>query len=149
MEVVMSLVRFEANPMSSLLDELDTFWSGDFNRTGRDLVNSTYPNVDIVETETGYGITADLPGLSKEDVKVRVENSVLTISGEKKTEVEKRDKNRYYHFERSYGKFSRAFSLPDHVDSASIDARFNNGVLEVSLKKTEEAKPKAIEVKVQ
>lgn len=145
----MSLVRFEANPMSSILDELDTIWSGGFTQTGRELMDRMYPNVDIVETETGYVITADLPGLSKEDVKVHVENGVLTISGEKKTEVEKRDKNRYYHFERSYGKFSRAFSLPDHVDSVNIDARFNNGVLEVSLKKTEEAKPKAIEVKVQ
>jgi len=145
----MALVRYESNPIATLLDELDTFWPGSFSQTGRDLVNVTYPNVDIVESETGYNITADLPGLSKEDVKVNVENGVLTISGEKKTDVEKREKDKYYHFERSYGKFSRSFSLPEHVDSAHIDARYNNGVLEIALKKTEEAKPKAIEVKVQ
>jgi HSP20 family protein len=149
MEVFMSLVRYETSPISTLLDELDTIWSSGFNQTGRELVNRMYPNVDIIESETGYRITADLPGLAKEDVKVHVEDGVLTISGEKKTEAEKRDKNRYYHFERSYGKFSRSFSLPDHTDNANIDARFNNGVLEIALKKTEEAKPKAIEVKVQ
>jgi HSP20 family protein len=149
MEDFMALIRYEANPMSTLLGELDNLWLDDFGRTGRDLVNCTYPNVDILETETGYRITADLPGLSKEDVKVNIENGVLTISGEKKTEVEKRDKNKYYHFERSYGKFTRSFSLPEHVDSAGIDARYNNGILELNIKKNEEAKPKAIEVKVQ
>jgi HSP20 family protein len=112
-------------------------------------VNRVFPSVDIIETETAYEITADLPGLSKEDVKVHIENGVLTISGDKKTAIEKRDKNKYYHFERNYGKFTRSFSLPDHVDSASIDARYNNGVLDISIRKTEEAKPKTIEVKVQ
>lgn len=145
----MSLIRYEANPIASLLEELSDRWSDDDCRTGRDLVNCTYPNVDIVETETGYGISADLPGLSKEEVKVHIEKGVLTISGEKKTEVEKRDKDKYYHFERSYGKFSRSFSLPDHVDSTNVDAHFNNGVLKVNITKTEEAKPRTIEVKVQ
>jgi HSP20 family protein len=143
----MSLIRYEANPIATLFDELDSVWSGGL--TGRQLEDCMYPSVDIVETETGYGITADLPGLSKDDIKVHVEKGVLTLSGEKKTEAEKREKNKYYHFERSYGKFTRSFSLPDHVDSASIDARFNNGVLEINLKKTEEAKAKAIEVKIQ
>jgi HSP20 family protein len=149
MEDGMALIRYEANPMATLLNELDNVWLDDFSRTGRDLANLTYPNVDIIETDAGYGITADLPGLSKEDVKVNIENGVLTISGEKKSEVEKRDENKYYHFERSYGKFSRSFSLPDHVDSVNVEAHFNNGVLQVDIKKTEEAKPKAIEVKVQ
>lgn len=145
----MSLIRYETSPMATLLNELDNLWLDDFSRTGRDLANLTFPNVDIVESDSGYGITADLPGLSKEDVKVNIDNGVLTISGEKKTEIEKREKNKYYHFERSYGKFSRSFSLPDHVDSANIEAHFNNGVLQVNIKKTEEAKPKTIEVKVQ
>lgn len=145
----MSLIRYEANPISALLNELDNLWVDDFSRTGRDLAHLTYPNVDIVESDTGYGISADLPGISKEDVKVNIDNGVLTISGEKKTEIEKREKNKYFHFERSYGKFSRSFSLPDHVDSANIQAHFNNGVLQVNIKKTAEAKPKTIEVKVQ
>ena len=105
--------------------------------------------MDIAESENGFRISADLPGLSKQDIKLSVEDGVLSISGEKKQEVEKKEKDRYYHFERSYGRFCRSFTLPANVDSANIDARYNNGVLEVHLRKTEEAKPKAIEVKVE
>jgi HSP20 family protein len=144
----MSLIRYEASPVVTLFDELDSLLGSNFSWSGRDLEGSLYPSVDITESDTGYKITADLPGLSKEDIRVNFENDTLTISGEKKREVEKREKERYYHFERSYGKFCRAFSLPVNIDHAHIDAKFTNGVLEIHLKKTEETKPKAIEVKV-
>jgi HSP20 family protein len=145
----MSLIRYEARPMVTLFDELDNMLSTGFDWTGRELESALYPNVDITESDTGYAIKADLPGLTKEDIKVDVEDGVLSISGEKKREVEKREKDNYYHFERSYGRFCRSFTLPAHVDGKNIEARYTNGVLEVHLKKTEEAKPKAIEVKVQ
>ena len=145
----MSLIRYEAAPITTLFDELDSLLSTGYDWTGRELDGSLYPNVDITESETGYVIKADLPGLAKEDIKVSVEDGALSISGEKKREVEKKDKNNYYHFERSYGKFCRSFTLPTHVDGKNIEARYANGVLEVHLKKTGEAKPKEIEVKVQ
>jgi HSP20 family protein len=144
----MSLIRYETSPITSLFDELGELFGNNFDMSGRNLDGSLYPNVDITESDSGYRISADLPGLSREDIKVSVEDGVLAISGEKKHEVEKREKDRYYHFERSYGKFCRSFSLPANVDNANIDAKYNNGVLEVLLKKTEETKPKAIEVKV-
>jgi len=145
----MSLIRYEAAPIATLFDDLDGLFSTGFDWTGRELAGSLYPNVDITESEAGYAIMADLPGLAKEDIKVSVENGVLSISGEKKREVEKKEKNNYYHFERSYGRFCRSFTLPTYVDGKSIEAKYNNGVLEVHLKKTEASKPKAIEVKVE
>jgi len=144
----MSLIRYETSPITSLFDELGELFGNNFDMSGRNLDGCLYPNVDITESDSGYRISADLPGLSKEDIKVSVEDGVLAISGEKKHEFEKKEKDRYYHFERSYGKFCRSFSLPANVDHANIDAKYNNGVLEVLLKKTEEPKPKAIEVKV-
>jgi HSP20 family protein len=144
----MSLIRYETSPITSIFDELGELFGNNFDMTGRNLNGSLYPNVDITESDSGFRISADLPGLSKEEIKVSVEDGVLSISGEKKHEFEKKEKDRYYHFERTYGKFCRSFSLPANVDNASIDARYNNGVLEVLLKKTEETKPKAIEVKV-
>lgn len=145
----MSLIRYEAAPLTTLFDDFDTLLPTGFDWTGRELAGTLYPHVDITESETGYAIKADLPGLAKEDIKVSVEDGVLSIIGEKKREVEKKEKNRYYHFERSYGKFCRSFTLPAHVDGKNIEARYANGVLEVHLKKTGEAKPKEIEVKVQ
>jgi len=144
----MSLIRYETSPITSLFDELGDLFGSTFDLSGMNIAGSLYPTVDITESDNGYRITADLPGLSKEAIKVSVEDGVLSISGEKKQESEKKEKDRYYHFERSYGKFCRSFSLPANVDNANIDAKYNNGVLEVLLKKTEEAKPKAIEVKV-
>jgi HSP20 family protein len=145
----MSLIRYETSPITTLFDDLGDLFGKTFDLSGRDIAGTLYPTVDIAESENGFRISADLPGLSKEDIKVSVEDGVLSISGEKKQEVEKKEKDRYYHFERSYGRFCRSFTLPANVDSANIDARYNNGVLEVHLRKTEEAKPKAIEVKVE
>jgi HSP20 family protein len=144
----MSLVRYEANPIAALFDEMESLWSNPFDLTGRTLEGRMFPNVDIVEQENGYAIKADLPGLSKDEIKVNIEDGVLTVSGEKKSEFEKKEKDSYYHLERSYGKFARSFSLPTHVDNKNIEAHYTNGVLEIHLRKTEEAKPKAIEVKV-
>jgi len=84
-----------------------------------------------------------------EEIKVNFEEGVLTISGEKKREIEKKEHDNYYHFERSYGRFSRSFTLPAHVDSQNVEARYTNGVLELKLRKTEKSRPKAIEVKVE
>jgi HSP20 family protein len=105
------------------------------------------PLADITEDETEYLIKAELPEMKKEEVKVTVENGVLTISGERKFEKEEK-KRKYHRVERGYGTFMRSFTLPDNADATKIKAEFKNGLLTVHLPKTEHAKPKQIEVNV-
>jgi HSP20 family protein len=105
------------------------------------------PLVDISETDEEYVIKAEIPEVRKEDVKVSLENGVLTLQGERKQEKEEKGK-RFHRVERYYGSFLRTFTVPDNVDEAKVKAEFKDGVLNVRLPKTEKAKPKAIEVKV-
>jgi HSP20 family protein len=106
------------------------------------------PSVDIVEDDKEWLVKADLPEVKKEDVKVTVENGVLTFTGERKFEKEEKDK-KYHRIERSYGNFLRSFTLPDAADGSKVNAEFKDGVLKVHLPKSETARPKAVEVKVQ
>ena len=105
------------------------------------------PLADISEDEKEYVIKAELPEMKKEDVKVTVENGVLTISGERKFETEEK-KKKYHRVERGYGTFMRSFTLPDDADFNKVNAEFKSGVLTVHVPKSEQAKPKQIEVKV-
>ena len=105
------------------------------------------PSVDISETDGEYQIKAEIPDVKKEDVKVTVEDGVLTIQGERKHENEEKGK-KFHRIERSYGSFVRTFSLPDVIDEEKVKAEFKDGVLNLYLPKSEKAKPKAIEVKV-
>ena len=103
------------------------------------------PLVDISEDEKEYLIKAELPEVKKEDVKVTVENGVLTITGERKFEKEEKDK-RYHRIERSYGSFLRSFSVPDDADDTKVNAEFKDGVLTVHLAKVAKAKPQQVEI---
>jgi HSP20 family protein len=105
------------------------------------------PMVDISETNDEYLVKAEIPEVKKEEVKVRVENGVLTIEGERKQEKEEKGK-KFHRVERYYGTFLRTFSVPENVDEKKVVAEFKDGVLNVHLPKAEMAKPKAIEVKV-
>ena len=106
------------------------------------------PVVDVEESAEAYAIRAELPGLSKEKVKVTVENGVLTLSGER--DLERRVETKTFHrVERSHGTFTRSFTLPDDVDSESVAANFKDGLLEIQISKREEALPKSIEVRVE
>jgi HSP20 family protein len=105
------------------------------------------PQVDITEDEKEYLIKADLPEMKKDEIKVNVENGVLSVSGERKTEKEEKNK-KFHRIERSYGTFLRSFTLPDDADGTKVAAEFKEGVLRVHLPKNPVAKPKAIEVKV-
>lgn len=105
------------------------------------------PTVDISETEDEYLIKAELPEIKKEDVKVTLDEGVLTIQGERKQDKEEKGK-KYHRVERSYGRFVRRFALPDYVDDGKTTAEFSDGVLSLHLPKAAKAKPKAIEVKV-
>jgi HSP20 family protein len=104
------------------------------------------PPVDIREGVDALTLTAELPGLTKEDVSITLENNVLTLSGERKFEKEAHGES-YHRVERSYGNFSRSFTLPSTVKTDKVDARFENGVLTISLPKQEESKPRQITIK--
>jgi HSP20 family protein len=106
------------------------------------------PSVQMTETNGSIEITAELPGVGKEDVGVDLENNVLTIHGEKKEEKEEKEKERYL-YERYYGSFQRSFSLPTPVDENKVTANFKNGVLKIHLEKTAEAKGKKIPIAVE
>lgn len=105
------------------------------------------PAVDIYETENELTLKADLPGLQEKDLDVRVENNMLTIRGERKWEKNVSEDN-YLRVERSYGSFSRSFSLPSTVNTDGIRAEYKNGVLEVHMPKREESKPRQVKVTV-
>ncbi len=105
------------------------------------------PLVDIIEDDKEYLITAELPEVKRNEVKVTVENNTLTISGERKFEKEEKGK-KYHRVERAYGSFVRSFTLPDDADANKVNAEFKEGVLKVHVAKSESAKPKQIEVKV-
>jgi HSP20 family protein len=113
------------------------------------IANSEWaPLVDITESDRGYSIKAELPELKREDIKVSVENGVISISGERRFESE--EKNRKYHrVERAHGIFTRSFSLPDDADPAKVNATYHDGLLTVEIEKSPHAKPRQIEVKVQ
>ena len=110
-------------------------------------VSEWTPLVDLAEDDKEYLIKAELPEVKKEDVKVTVENGVLTITGERKFEKEEENK-KYHRIERAYGSFMRSFTLPQDAAGDKINAEFKDGVLKVHLPKSAEAKPKSIDVKV-
>ena len=105
------------------------------------------PLVDIVEHDKEYLIKAELPEVKKDDVKVTVQEDVLTITGERTFEREEEGR-KYHRIERAYGRFARSFTLPEDADGNKVAAEFKDGVLKVHLPKSERAKPKSIEVKI-
>jgi len=105
------------------------------------------PRVDIAETEQAFVIKAEVPEVNKDDVKITVDNGVLSICGERKQEQEEKGKT-FHRVERFYGQFTRSFTLPENVDEDHITATFKDGMLSLEIPKTAKAQPKAIEVKV-
>jgi HSP20 family protein len=105
------------------------------------------PTVDIEESDSEYIIKVELPEVRKEDIKVAVDQGVLTIRGDRRMEREEKNKT-YHRVERSYGSFARSFILPDDVKDDSITARHEDGMLYLRLAKSESARPRAVEIKV-
>jgi len=128
--------------------DLDSLFDGFFNGGNARSLATWTPVVDVREDENGIHVSTELPGLTGKDVKVTVDNGVLSISGEKRREIEQGEKGSGYHLvERRYGRFERSFALPSGVDAEKVSAKFENGVLNVDLPKSEQAKPKQIVVK--
>jgi HSP20 family protein len=158
-EFAMALVRW--NPMRDLLPSqsdmfwvqreinrmFDSLWHGDYPESADALRSTWSPSVDLVERDNDYLVKVEVPGIRKDDVKITVQDNVLTIRGEKNQGKEAKDSH-YHQIERSYGSFQRSFALPTGFISNKIDATYKDGILSVVLPKAEEAKPKEIEVAV-
>ncbi len=143
-----ALIRYR-EPVSTLSNIFDDFFTDSiWSRPSREVNRTNWPLVDIVENKDNYTINAELPGLDKKDVKVTIENGVLSISGEKSAEKHDEKEGRYRYFERSYGAFERKFQLPENVDEEKISAKFKNGLLSLEIQKKEKALPKAIDIKL-
>src|SRR5207249_8181199 len=147
-----TLTRWEPlREMEDLQSRLSTLFGRTPMRRGNGKESITLPEwtplADITEDDMEYVIKAELPELKREDVKVTVENGVLTIAGERKFEKEEK-KKKYHRVERAYGSFVRSFALPDLAEGDRIKAEFKNGMLMVHVPKSEKAKAKQVEVKV-
>jgi HSP20 family protein len=146
----MALIRWEpARELNSLQSEMNRLFNTFFdvppgNGGG---VRRWVPAMDLVETDDHFVLRADLPGLTENDVSIELEDNVLTISGERRSEHEER-KEGYYRVERASGTFSRALTLPEGVDPQGVEASFENGVLEVRVPKPEERKPRKVAISV-
>lgn len=125
-----------------------TFFDTFFNdRVGKMENNSFFrPSVDVKETEANFELAFTLPGMEKEEVKIELKESRLTVSGERKKEKEENN-TRYHRVENHYGSFSRSFMLPENVNADAIEAGFKNGILTLTLPKTEQVGPKTISIK--
>lgn len=141
----MSIVRYNSavndfvpTTFSTLIDR---FFNESVSRSGGSAY-SFVPRVDVVETENSYEIHLAVPGMNKEDFKIDLNENFLTISGERKFTRE-REKSNFHSIETQYGTFSRSFSLPDKVDAAKINAKYNNGILEITIPKDEKKTLKA------
>jgi HSP20 family protein len=142
------------NPFREL-DEVQNRLSGflgGFNRLGAGngglKLAEWSPQVDITEDAKEYLVKADLPEMKKDEVKVTVENGILSISGERKSEKEEKNK-KFHRIERSYGSFERTFTIPEDADAAKMKAEFKDGVLRVHVPKNPAAQPKKIDVRVE
>jgi HSP20 family protein len=137
-----------ARRLNRLLDESFAGWP-QWTRDDAGAVTSAWlPAVDVFEEKDALRILAEVPGVKAEDVRISIENSVLTIRGEKKQAAEERTE-RVHRYERSYGVFERSFTVPTTVDADHIQAAYEDGVLTVTLPKVERAKPRQISVEVQ
>ena len=152
----MTLVKF--NPMRDLVDierEFNRMFNSFENKFGisRSKEDNEYENAvwmpltDIFEDKDKYSLKLDLPGIKKEDVKISYVDGKLSIGGERVQESEHKD-SKCHRIERSFGKYYRSFSLPEHIQSDKINAEFKDGQLTITVPKAEEAKPKEIEIKV-
>ena len=145
----MTLVRFDpSREVDSLQSEMnrvfDAFFGSPQNGAGA-RARRWVPPMDLLESDDELVLRADLPGMSREDVAIEINDGVLAVSGERRWEHEDSDE-RFHRVERSSGRFSRSVTLPERVDAAAVTAEFDNGVLEVRIPKPEERRPHRVEI---
>ncbi|MEQ8363012.1 MAG: Hsp20/alpha crystallin family protein [Cyclobacteriaceae bacterium] len=131
----MSIIRYNPNDFTpaSFSGLIDKFFNDSMQRSGQ----STFvPKVDVIETEKAFELQVEVPGMNKEDFNIEIKDNYLTISGERKFSTEKNEKD-FHSIETRYGSFSRSFTLPESVSSDKINAKYNNGILELTIPKDE------------
>ena len=144
-----SVIRWDPfRNVSNLQAQVNRLFESTLPGRGSDSSLTTWaPAVDIYETENELALKADLPDVNEKDIDIRIENNTLSIHGERKFEQEAKEEN-YLRVERSYGSFTRSFTLPSTVDTEAIKAEYKNGVLRVEMPKRAESKPKQVKVNV-
>src|SRR5436309_13491537 len=147
----MALIRWEpVRELSSIQNEMNRLFNTFFDEPSAGENSGTslrrwIPPMDLVETDDDFVLRADLPGLTEADVNIELEDSVLTVSGERKAEHEER-KEGYYRVERASGNFSRSLTLPEGIDPEKVQASFEHGVLEVRIPKPGQRKPRKVTI---
>ena len=141
----MTLIKFEP------LRELEN-WNEKIHRFFNDFQATDfnyYPHIDISDDENNIYVEAEIPGVKKEDIKITLQDNILTISGEKKNTKEEKDKKNFFRSERVYGSFTRSFTLPEDINPDSVEAKFENGILNISIQNAQPKKTaeKFIQVK--
>jgi HSP20 family protein len=147
----MAVIRWEpARELQAIQQEMNRLFGSAYpqgNGANGGIASRWIPPMDVVEDDEHFVVRADLPGVEEGDVKVELEDNVLTISGERRSDTEER-KDGYYRVERAHGSFSRSLTLPEGIDPEAITASFNKGVLEVRIPKPEERKPRKVAINV-
>ena len=146
----MAIIRWDPfRDMVTLREKMNRVFEDVFTgRTeeGKNFKTSTWaPSVDIFETEGELVLTAEVPGIDEKDIEIKVEDNTLTLKGERKFEKETKEEN-YHRIERSYGSFYRAFTLPNSIDPAKIQATHENGVLKITMPKRSELQPRKVKI---
>ena len=143
----MTIVRWEPmRELSSLQSEMNRLFNTVFDSPqSNGALRRWVPAMDLVETQDAFVLRADLPGMSEQDVKIEVEDTVLTVAGERKAEHESREEG-FYRMERAFGTFSRSLTLPKGVNPDAVAASFDRGVLEIRIPKPEQPKPRKISI---
>ena len=145
----MTLVRWRPfRELNSMQREMNRMFDAFFRDVEDEVTGEPtwYPSLDVKETADRVEVSAELPGMRKEDIKLSIRDNVLHLTGEKKREDEEKDTN-FHRVERIYGMFSRSITLPAHVEIDKVEAYFKDGVLRLILPKAEQEKPKQIEIK--
>ncbi|MGD9347117.1 MAG: Hsp20/alpha crystallin family protein [Candidatus Aminicenantes bacterium] len=145
----MAIIRWDPfRDLVTLREKMNRLFEEAYSARGeeRDLVSSSWaPSVDIYETEQTLVLTAEVPGIEDKDIEIKIEDSTLTLKGERKFEKETEEEN-YHRIERAYGSFYRSFSLPPYIDQDKIEAEHEQGVLKITMPKKHESKPRTVKV---
>ncbi len=145
----MAIIRWDPfRDLMTLREKMNRLFEETFITRGeeKELVSGTWtPSVDIYETENALILSAEVPGIEENDIEIKIENSTLTLHGERKFEKETKEEN-FHRIERAYGSFHRSFTLPNYVDQDKIKAEHENGILKITMPKKKELKPKKIKV---
>lgn len=130
----MTLIKFEPmREFETLHNKIQRYFD-EFSNFGFSVNENFYPRIDISEDKDNINVTAEIPGVKKENIKITLQDNILTIEGEKKKETEQKEKN-FFRSERMFGSFKRCFTLPEEVDSENVEAKFENGMLHVQMKR--------------